>query len=171
MNMLHGRIEQAPGGGLALSVGSQTIAVGDALMASRPGLRQHLGSDVVVGIRPEDMEDADLDDEGPAADDGRVLHSTADLVEAMGSDVMVHFSIDAPPVVTEDTKELARDTGDELSEARAARHSNVIARVSPRTATVEGAPIRIRVDTDRLHVFDPRTGLSIWGDDSTEGVA
>jgi multiple sugar transport system ATP-binding protein len=168
MNMLTGRLERAPGGGLALTLGSQTLTVGEGLLTARPGIRQYLGQEVVVGIRPEDMEDADVDG---GADAGRVLQSTANLVEAMGSDVMVHFSVDAPPVVTEDTKELARDTGDELSEARAARHSNVIARVSPRTAIVFGAPVRIRVETDRVHVFDPQTGLSIWGDDSTEGVA
>ena len=171
MNMFRGRLEQ-DGSGLGLVVGSQRLAVDDALLAGRPALRRYLGRDLVVGVRPEDMEDAAV---VGVDDPGRTLTSTAELVEAMGSDVMVHFTLDAPPVVTEDTKELARDVGGDvtgdLAGARAGRTTTLVARVSPRTDIRVGKQVKVRVDTERIHVFDPDSGLSIWRDDFTKGAA
>jgi multiple sugar transport system ATP-binding protein len=115
---------------------------------------------VVVGIRPEDMEDASLvSDEA-----GSRLQSTADLVEAMGSDVLVHFVVDAPQVVTDDTKELARDVGTDVLGLEAKAQTDMVARFSPRTRVRVGDPVTVHISTDRLHYFDPETGLSIWGE-------
>jgi multiple sugar transport system ATP-binding protein len=158
MNMLRSNVERT-GNGLRVSVGSQWLDVPPSLLGRRAALETYAGREVVLGIRPEDMEDAEVAGEGSEG----CLDATADLVEAMGSDVLVHFRVDAPPVVTDDTKELARDTGGELDEARVGPTSNLIARVSPRSTVKEGARLRLRVATDRMHVFDPETGLSIWG--------
>jgi multiple sugar transport system ATP-binding protein len=156
MNMVRSRLEQTSAGKLELHVGEHTLHVSDLVLTNRPALRQYVGRDIVVGIRPEDMEDAALAD---AVGERDHLDVSADLVEAMGSEVLVHFTVDAPPVITEDTKELARDVGDVLAEGNP--HSNLIARVSPRSTVKEGEPIRLRVDTDRMHAFDPETGLAI----------
>jgi len=151
---------RAISGGLLLQLGSQTLSVDDGLLTRRPALRGHLGRDVVVGVRPEDMEDAEI----AGGDQGSVLTCTADLVESMGSDVLVHFAIDAAGVVTEDTKELAKDVGGDLEPGPGGNKTSLVARVSPRSAVAYGQPLRLRVDTERLHVFDPETGLSIWAD-------
>jgi multiple sugar transport system ATP-binding protein len=156
MNMVRSRLEQTSAGKLELHIGEHTLHVSDLVLTNRPALRQYVGRDIVVGIRPEDMQDAALAD---AVGERDHLDVSADLVEAMGSEVLVHFSVDAPPVITEDTKELARDVGDVLAEGNP--HSNLIARVSPRSTVKEGEPIRLRVDTDRMHAFDPETGLAI----------
>jgi multiple sugar transport system ATP-binding protein len=117
-----------------------------------------------VGVRPEDMEDAAL----ATTDGGSRLEATADLVEAMGSDVLVHFSVEAAQVVTEDTKELARDAGtDVLASAQGAR-TNVVARFSPRTRVKVGDQVTVHVETGRLHFFDTDTGASIWESAATE---
>jgi multiple sugar transport system ATP-binding protein len=84
--------------------------------------------------------------------------------------VLVHFTIEAPPVLTEDVKELAHDVGTEaLREvelgAKAGR-SRFVARLSPRTQVAQGEPVELVVDAERLHFFDPRTGLGIYGGDS-----
>jgi multiple sugar transport system ATP-binding protein len=165
MNMVIGRIERS-GKGLVVVIGSHTLAVDSSWLAERPAVDDYLGKDVVIGFRPEDMEDASL---LASPDTTRILESKADLVEAMGSDVLAHFGIDAPPVVTEDTRELARHSGQELSSDPVGR-SDLIARLSPRTAVLEGDPLRVVVDTSRLHVFDPDTGLAVWGAESEKGT-
>jgi multiple sugar transport system ATP-binding protein len=163
MNMLHSRVERT-GSGLRLSVGSQWLDVPRSLLDRRPALESYAGGEVILGIRPEDMEDAEIEGAGDC-----LLDATADLVEAMGSDILVHFRVDAPPVVTDDTKDLAADAGGELDAATVGPESNLIARVSPRSTVKEGKRVRLRVAADRMHVFDPGSGLSIWGD--TKGTA
>jgi multiple sugar transport system ATP-binding protein len=159
MNMVVSTLSRA-GTGLAFSIGSQSLAAPPGLRNRRPALESYVDREVVLGIRPEDMEDAEVAGSAPP---GATLNATADLVEAMGSDVLVHFRVDAPPVVTDDTRELAADSGGELTEDHGGT-SNLIARVSPRSTVKEGRAITFRVETDRMHVFDPGTGLSIWGD-------
>ncbi|GAA1774649.1 MULTISPECIES: sn-glycerol-3-phosphate ABC transporter ATP-binding protein UgpC [Streptomonospora] len=158
MNLFQARLE-ADGPGARLELGGQRLAVPAGLLDERPRLRDYLGGEIAVGIRPEDMDDADLG----GADGGAVLTSTTDLVEALGAELLVHFRLSAPPVVTEDTKELARDAGADQIDA-AAPDSDAIARFSPRSQTAPGEPVRVRVDTGRLYFFDPATGDGIWGE-------
>jgi multiple sugar transport system ATP-binding protein len=143
---------------LRLEVGGQTLSMSGEVLQQRPALRGYLGRTVVVGIRPEDMEDAEL----VATRDGAMLTSSADLVEAMGSDVLVHFSIEASQVVTEDTKELARDAGTDVLGGLEAPHTELVGRFSPRTNVKVGNPVTAHVDTGRLHFFDLETGAAIW---------
>jgi len=163
MNLVQGELTESGGDGLDLKLGSQTLRVDKAVFEARPDLRGYLGRPLAVGIRPEDMEDATL----MSSPDNTTLRSKADLVEAMGSDVLVHFELDAPMVLTDDTKELARDVGtDVLGALDEAANSDMIARFSPRTGARHGEPVTVHVETDRLHYFDPDTGLSIWGDET-----
>jgi multiple sugar transport system ATP-binding protein len=136
-------------------------------MAARPDLAGFDGRDLVVGIRPEDMEDASLASEAPP---GRLLRSEVVLSEALGADVLVHFTVKAPPVLSEDVREIAHDTGEEALEAvthSASRgESNFIARLSPRTQARKGAAVELLVDVERLHFFDPESGRGIYGGDA-----
>jgi multiple sugar transport system ATP-binding protein len=77
--------------------------------------------------------------------------------------VLVHFTVAEPPVLTEDTKELARDLGiHEASEAGSRAATSIfVARLDPRTRAQEREPIELVIDTARLHFFDPDTGLGI----------
>ena len=123
------------------------------------------GGSVVVGLRPEDIEDASLVPEAP---EDRRIRTVVDLRESLGADVVMHFTVDAPAVITEDTKELAHDVGHDKLEAVEpldADHSEFLARLSPRTTATKGQPIDLVVDVTRLHFFDPETGLAIYGDD------
>ncbi len=161
MNLLEGRVEEADGGPRFV-LGSQWIPVTAELLARRPAIGFYVGRRVVIGIRPEDLEDAALVPGGAA--DVPTLSSVVELVESMGSEVLVHFGLDAPSVVTEDTKELAKDVGHpgEVGLSQPQDRTVVVARFGPRTRALEGERIQAVVNADRLHVFDPETGLSIF---------
>jgi multiple sugar transport system ATP-binding protein len=143
------------------------LAVPEDVLAARPDLKKYVGKKIVLGIRPENMEDASLIADPPA---DRRITSTVGLREALGSDVLVHFVMKAPGAATEDVRELASDVG--LEALAAVEHgarqgeSNFIARLSPRTTAREGDPIELVVDTRRLHFFDPDDGMGIYGDNS-----
>jgi multiple sugar transport system ATP-binding protein len=162
MNVVEADLERSDGG-LYARFGHQRLQVDGELAASRPGLKAFEGQQVVLGIRPEDMEDASLVAEAP--EDRRLL-APIDLREALGSEILVHFTVDAPVVLTEDTKELAVDVGTEalanLEEQAREATSVFVAQLNPRTGAREGETLELFVDTKRLHFFDPRTGLGIY---------
>jgi multiple sugar transport system ATP-binding protein len=151
-------------GSLAVEVGEFKLAVPDELQSERPRLKEYEGRSVVLGIRPEDMEDATLVSDAPT---DRRIRSTVDLREALGSDVVVHFKIDAPPALTEDARELAVDVGQEaveqIEQQAEGGTSDIVARLNPRTRAATGEPIELVVDTHRLHFFDLDTGSAIYG--------
>ena len=165
MNLVRGRIEEGAAGDPQLRIGDQRLPVTPGLLHRRAALQGYVGRDLVVGIRPEDMEDAALHGDGTST---HLLECRADLVEALGSEVLVHLSMDAPTVVTDDTRELARDVGEDPA---ASASSTLIARVSPRTAIKVDERIRIHVDVDRLHLFDLDTGLAIEGTHDRKGAS
>ncbi len=159
MNLITGTLEMDDDGVYWTVLDSQRLRLADSVVHDRPALKGYVGREVIVGIRPEDMEDAEI----AGQQDGFVLRSVADLVEAMGSDVLVHFPIEARPARTEDTKELAEDgILIALPEAQNEGVTTLVGRFSPRTRVFEGQPVAVRVDTARLHFFDPETGSSIW---------
>ena len=141
------------------------LAVAQEVVAARPELRRFDGHTIVLGIRPEDMEDASIQTDAPA---DRRISSVVEIREALGSDVVVHFTVDAPPAMTEDAKELAVDVGQEALEAVQLQaqggKSNVLARLDPRTTVRKGEPVELVVDTSRLHFFDPQNGSGIYGE-------
>ncbi|MFI6094336.1 ABC transporter ATP-binding protein [Lentzea sp. NPDC051213] len=158
MNLVSARLDRDSDDRFWVSLNSDALLLPESVLLQRPALEQYVGHDVVVGIRPEDMEDTALAD----AREGQILHSVADLVEAMGSDVLVHFPVDVPPVVTDDTRELAQDAGTDDLPKTAGKGTVLVGRFSPRTRIYEGQPVAAWVDTSRLHFFDPATGSSIW---------
>jgi multiple sugar transport system ATP-binding protein len=166
MNMIEATLERA-NGGLAAVTGSQRIALGDETLSVRPGLRAFEGKTVVLGIRPEDLEDAELETDTP---DDRRLRGKIVLREALGAEIMAHFTVDARLAMTEDVKELARDVGDErVAKGEAQDEATLVGRFGARSRVREGDEAEIAVDTRALHFFDPETGLGIYDDEQTQG--
>jgi multiple sugar transport system ATP-binding protein len=163
MNMVEADLSRS-NGSLTVGYGGWELDVPDELLGERPNLRAFEGKRVVVGVRPEDMEDASLVSDAPSS---RRIKSTVVLREALGADVLVHFNVAAPPVLTEDARELAGDVGQEALQAAeqlsAAGESTHLARLNPRTEAREGSDIELAVDVHRLHFFDPDTGQGIYG--------
>jgi multiple sugar transport system ATP-binding protein len=159
MNLVDAHLH-AVDGGMEVEVGGFRLPVPADVLADRPALRDYADRLVVLGIRPEDMEDAALVSDAPPE---RRIRSRVDLREALGSDVLVHVPIDAKPAATEDVKELAADIDAAAPSANGAR-ATLVARLNPRTVAQEGDTIELVVDTHRLHFFDPDTGAGIYGD-------
>jgi multiple sugar transport system ATP-binding protein len=159
MNMLEATLERADGG-MAAKVGSQRIALGDETLSARPGLRSFEGRNVILGIRPEDLEDASLEE---AASDQQ-LKGHVELTEALGSEIMVHFRIDAKAAQTDETQELAQDAGTQgMGEGPAAGEGALmVGRFGARSRVRTDDDIEVAVDTRALHFFDPENGLGIY---------
>jgi multiple sugar transport system ATP-binding protein len=162
MNMLEATLERA-NGTIEAVAGSQRVPVDEATLKRRPGLAAYHGRQVILGIRPEDLEDAAIADAKPG--DAR-LHGKVELREALGSEIMVHFTVDAKPARTEEAVELAQDTGLEALTESSSSESLLIGRFGARSPVKEGAPVEAVVDTRALHFFDPETGLGIYGEPS-----
>ncbi len=156
MNMLEARIERH-GGGVAAVLGDARLE----LDAHSP-LAAYDGRLVVLGIRPEDLEDAAIAGNGG----GARLTGQVELREALGAEVLVHFTVAARQAVTEDMRELAEDVGDDrvvgqLADGRQPMSATLVGRFGPRTRVVEGDTVEVAVDERALHFFDPQTGLAI----------
>jgi multiple sugar transport system ATP-binding protein len=165
MNMVEAVLEEH-GDGLAAKLGSQHLALGDETLAAHPELRGWVGKTVVLGIRPEDLEDAALASESTPHSR---LNGNVKLREALGAEIMVHFTVDAKAAVTEDVRELAEDTDPVALQGLADRsETTMIGRFGARSRVQEGDTIEVAVDTRALHFFDPATGAGIY--DSKTGA-
>jgi multiple sugar transport system ATP-binding protein len=167
MNLVEATLERHDGS-LAAVAGSERIALGSETLSARPALKDYEGRSVILGIRPEDLEDASIASDSSG---DRCLKGQVELTEALGSEVMVHFSIAAKPAITDEVRELQKDAGTEgLGEAPATEgRTTLVGRFGARSRTRKGDDLRVSVDTRALHFFDPETGLGIY--DGTKGDA
>jgi multiple sugar transport system ATP-binding protein len=150
MNLYEGALSE---GANALSIGSQVIQLPDAVRARRPELRSYANRRVVVGIRPEDLSVV----EDPS---GARLVADVELVESLGSELLVHFSLDANRVRVDQVSEDGvgpLEGGGELSLS-----NEGIARVDPRAPVSSGDRVHFKFDAERLHFFDPQDEHAIW---------
>ncbi len=150
MNLLNSEIVDTDGA-RTVTIGSQSVALDPEVFEQRPALRNYVGMPVVVGIRPEDLDDPVLSPEfGP----DRHIGVDIELVESLGSEVLVHFRVDAT----------AADPGDPdaLDEVGTTGTTMCIAKLEPRTTIRLGQPATLAVDTSRMHFFDVDTGNAIW---------
>jgi multiple sugar transport system ATP-binding protein len=135
------------------------LPVPQSVTAARPGLAAFADKRIIVGIRPEDLDDASL----ARFETSAVLPVQVDIREDMGAEVYAHFRIDADPVDSEEVLE-AMEEEDVPSVVRERMRGGVpfIARLERGTRAREGDPLEVAVDTSRLHFFDPETGAGIY---------
>jgi multiple sugar transport system ATP-binding protein len=161
MNMLeatverHGEVTTVVAGDAHLELGAQTLA-------AHPALASYESRQIVLGIRPEGFQDRALID-----DDHRpLLRGHAVLREALGPEVLLHFSVAARQAVTDEVRELAEDAGDDrIAEqlgSAAPSSTTLVGRLSPQTRIREGDAIEVAIDERCLHFFDAQTGLAIY---------
>jgi multiple sugar transport system ATP-binding protein len=150
MNLVEATVENGD-----VRFGAQRLRIG----REHPGLARYQGKRVALGMRPEDIEDAALLGD---AGDGTTFEAEIDIREDMGSEVFLHFALDAKPVVTEDVRDAAEAEAVEAAEAQAeVRGHQFVARVARESRLHESDPARLAVRTDRLHFFDLDSGTAI----------
>ncbi len=168
MNLVEASIERS-NGRLAVQIGEHTLSLDENALARRPALEAYVGRKVVAGIRPENLEDSALEPE--IAEDQR-MRGVVVLREPLGSEIVAHFTVAAPPALTEDVRELARDVGQESAvQAAAAEGTNetvMVGRFGPRSRVKNGDVVDVAVETGALHFFDLETGLGIYSQNGQE---
>ena len=158
MNLIQASLERGDGGPEVV-FGPHRLAVPAAVLREHAALTGYLGRKVVLGIRPEHLEDAAL---VPDAAPESVLDVTVELREELGAEVNAHCTVGVPPVQVAglaigDTEPDAAEI-EEVPQIPA-----IVARLDPRTTIREGQPARVHVDLGSLHFFDPDTGESLRG--------
>ena len=133
MNVVTASLNGADGR-VTASFGEHRLVVPEAVLDRRPGARRVLtaGGQVTLGIRPEDIEDAEF---VAGAGPDELLEVTVDLAEPLGAETIAHFDVGSDAPFT--------------------------ARLSPRTAVRAGRRVKLAVDVERLHLFDPVSGDSL----------
>jgi multiple sugar transport system ATP-binding protein len=158
MNLVAARLESA-NGTLHARFAEHTLALDGDVLSVRPALREFAGRDVILGVRPEDLEDAEIETGAPP---DRRLGAVVDLREDMGSEVFVHFAVAAPPVRTADVAAAVGEDTVEAAAAQSARGTVFTARIDRDSRAAEGRPLELVVNTRRLHFFDPQSGRGIY---------
>ena len=171
MNMLDAKIERSNGGLVAVA-GSQKVALGDETLSARPALKSYEGKSVILGIRPEDLEDAALVAGRRGGPDPRGGHRAA---RSTGRG-------DHGPLLGRrpgggDGRD-ARARGGHRRRPRATPTSSrpraktvLVGRFGARSRVKQGDPVRVAVDHRALHFFDPETGLGIYDGSEAKGAA
>jgi multiple sugar transport system ATP-binding protein len=153
MNFAEARLVWEGDGAVFVEFAGHRLRAPDELISARPALKAYAGRDVIVGIRPEDMEDASLVDEAP---EDRRMPAVVKLRETAGPEAYVHFPVRTPRIAPlEGPNSDAEDDG----ESAAAAHDETVfvARVGARTRAREGNNVELVVDTQSLQFFDPAT--------------
>jgi multiple sugar transport system ATP-binding protein len=145
MNLYEASLTEDAG---TVRLGSQDIQLPQPVREAHPALAAFAGKKVILGLRPEHLLAAGNGAAGPA------LAGTVDLVEALGSELMVHFTIDARRVRAEGA---ASDDEDATAES-----GEGVARVDPSAKVTVGEKITFAVNAAGMQFFDPDSGAAIW---------
>jgi multiple sugar transport system ATP-binding protein len=159
MNIAQARIQRDDNGiWVEFDRGETRLRVGDAALEQYPGLAQHAGGDVAVGIRPEHF--APPDEVGP---DQLWRNREVSLVEMLGSEMLLHFRTDSPPIISEDMREALddEDAFNELKRQAETGGQEFVAKAEPSAPPRAGDRLDLGVLTDRLHFFDLETGAAL----------
>jgi multiple sugar transport system ATP-binding protein len=144
---------------LALSGGNLAIKFADhnLTVPMIDELKDRVGHEVILGIRPEGFEDPDLVAGNSSTD---LIDVEMSLVETLGAETVAYFEVASPKVRIQDTMDLEADKrhGAPAQKPTSEGHSIFTARLNSRTTVTEGQRVKLAVDLDRLYFFDPETG-------------
>ena len=154
MNLIEARLHR-DGDRWDIDFGEHHVRVRAGALGDRQALTGFLDRPLIVGVRPENIQDAAFVQH---VDHEAMLDVEVELREELGSEVDVLFRPGAAPVVATPAA-----TGDEENVGATIRSSTMIGRLDPRSKAAEGERIRLQVDTGALHFFDPQTGRRIEG--------
>jgi multiple sugar transport system ATP-binding protein len=157
MNVAEATLERE-GEALVAGFGENRVRVDPRLVAERPALEGYAGRKVILGVRPQNIEDAALV-AGVAEDE--TFEAPVELREDLGAEVDVHLRVDAPVPALEMVIEAA-EAGAETGAGPEGRPGGLfVARLGAATTATEGRPLRLWIDPRALYFFDPESGAAI----------
>jgi multiple sugar transport system ATP-binding protein len=159
MNMIEATVVRE-NGSTRIVAGQMSIDLSTTTLSAHPVLPAYEGRTIVLGIRPEGLNDAALAGDNPQPR----VRGHAELREALGSEVLMHFSVQARTAVTDEVRELAQDAGDDrpIGQLESLERTTLVGRFSPQTRIRQGDTIEVAIDENALHFFDPSTGDVIY---------
>ncbi|MPZ88652.1 MAG: sn-glycerol-3-phosphate ABC transporter ATP-binding protein UgpC [Nitriliruptorales bacterium] len=156
MNLCEGTLSRS-NGQTAVEFGSFRLPVPDATVDRYPKIPDYVGKKIALGLRPEHFtRQRDLPED-------RWMEVNVDLIEALGSDLVVHFTTDTRPIITEDMREAIddEDAFAEMERRAAEGGQSFTARLEPREIPKTGDRIKVAFDTEQLHFFDYDSGTAL----------
>jgi multiple sugar transport system ATP-binding protein len=160
MNLVESRLEGADGG-YTVRIGSRRVALDDVELGSARGIDDYAGNQVVVGIRPDRLEDAAIASDVPAE---RRIAGTSTLRETLGSDVLVHFNVDGGRPLASEVRSIAHDVEDPVELETTDRALSFIGRFSPRSGVQTQEALEVAVQPGSIQIFDRADGRSLRDD-------
>ncbi|GBE24353.1 trehalose import ATP-binding protein SugC [bacterium BMS3Bbin02] len=154
MNMVYTVLE-ADGDQVFATFAKNRILLSKPGLDRHPGIENWMGKEIVMGIRPGEFASADR----IGADDSASMTVKIQVAEVLGAETFIHFEVDTPPVITPDIEELLADTGSDISSL-----GDIVQFTARVNADVQVAPeteIRLAINTDKVHFFDPESGRRI----------
>jgi multiple sugar transport system ATP-binding protein len=150
MNLYEGQLTLNGEG--SVQIGPQRVSLPPECLARRPALQQYSGQRVIVGIRPEDFEDSAIATDAPA---DRRMKAKVRLVEALGSELMVHMELD-------DAKRVNSGDPDAPEELLGEGVANAVARFSPKSRVHVDDDVEVSIASENIHFFDAQSHQTIW---------
>jgi multiple sugar transport system ATP-binding protein len=154
MNMIYAVLE-SEGDQVFAKFANERILLSSGALDRHPGIENWMGKQLVLGIRPGEFASADR----IGADDSASMMAKIQVAEVLGAETFIHFEVDTPPVMTPDIEELLADTGSDISSL--GDTVQFTARVDADVPVSPGSEIRLAINTEKVHFFDPETGMRI----------
>ena len=161
MNLVRAQVDRDDGG-FGCRIGDQRLSLPAQALREPARFEAHVGREVVLGLRPEILEDAALAAPGPSA--AHILRGVAVAVETLGSERLVHFRIPEACVVAGGLLESGETPGNDGAAPTAGGSLGTgvaVGRFDPASRASVGATIDVAVDMGLAHVFDPETQLPL----------
>ncbi len=160
MNLVEAELHRVAGH-LEVRFGGHRLRCPDSLVAARPALAGYAGRTLVLGIRPEHFEDAAFASGVPPE---HRLTVNVDLREALGSEVLLFFTVASRSVVPEELGEPTDADGTAADHDDFADQPSFVARVNANSKARHADTVELTVDVDSLQFFDAESGLAIYGE-------
>jgi multiple sugar transport system ATP-binding protein len=157
MNVVESRLERADGG-YTVRIGSSRVALDEVELRSVLGIDDYAGKQVVVGIRPDRLEDAAIASDVPG---DRRIAGTSTIRETLGSDVLVHFNVHGGRPLASEVRSIAHDIEDPVELKTVDRGLSFIGRFSPRSGVQTQDELEVAVQPGSIQIFDRTDGRSL----------
>ncbi|HZY66774.1 MAG: sn-glycerol-3-phosphate ABC transporter ATP-binding protein UgpC [Actinomycetota bacterium] len=152
MNFMQARLEK-DNGGVAAVFGETRLPIPREHLQEAKDIEDHVNKDVVLGIRPEDIEDAEI---AESTEHTAAMEVEVQVIESMGSEKYVYFGMPkgGEPAHTQSIDEMESEIG---TEGSGDEEETLVARIGPESKATEGEPVKLLVDTSKIHLFDGET--------------